>query len=132
MGVDVLLIWEGMTFEDWIKVRAVSHLHEAYHGEPYATSVLIDEGVDENVTVEKKRMFVGTHIESEYELIPVRARKLRDILPKVLKVAMERQAKLYHENATIDSPEIRAFSDFVELAEKKEKEGKKLYISVSY
>jgi hypothetical protein len=73
-------------------------------------------------------MFVGTHIESEYELIPVRAKKLRDILPKVLKVAMERQAKLYHENATINSPAVKAFSDFVELAEKKER-GARSYTS---
>jgi len=97
----------------------------------YATRVLIPEGWDEGNLV-KKKMFVGTHIESEYELIPVRAKKLRDILPKVLKVAMERQAKVYHETVTMNSPEVKAFSDFVELAEKKEREGKKVYICVSY
>jgi len=32
----------------------------------------------------------------------------------------------------MDSPEVKAFSDFVELAEQKEKEGKRLYICVSY
>jgi len=29
-------------------------------------------------------------------------------------------------------PAVKAFSDFVELAEKKEREGKKLYIDVSW
>jgi len=45
---------------------------------------------------------------------------------------MERQAKVYRGNARMDSPEVKAFSDFVELAEKKEREGKKLYLDVSW
>jgi len=45
---------------------------------------------------------------------------------------MERGEKVYHEKLTMDSPYVKAFSDFVELAEKKEREGKKLYICVSY
>jgi len=57
---------------------------------------------------------------------------LRDRLPEVLKVAMERGEKVYHEKLTMDSPYVKAFSDFVELAEKKEREGKKVYICVSY
>ena len=32
----------------------------------------------------------------------------------------------------MDSPYVKAFSDFVELAEQKEREGKKLYICVTY
>ena len=47
-------------------------------------------------------------------------------------MAIERAAKIYHVTATMESPEVKAFSDFVNFAEQKEKEGKKLYLDVSW
>jgi hypothetical protein len=131
MGIDVFLIWEGMTHEEWIKAQDIIHLREPYHGAPYATWTLL-EGLDPDSKYEKKRVFVGSPHETEIVVAPVTAKNLRDRLPEVLKVAIERAAKVYHETATMDSQEVKAFSDFVELAEQKERAGKKLYICVSY
>ena len=70
----------------------------------------------------------GTPSETEFFVVPVTAKMLRDRLPEVLATAMERGEKVYHETARMDSPEIKAFSDFVELAEKKER-GARSYTS---
>jgi hypothetical protein len=128
MGIDVYLKWEGMTAEDERNqitgFSTVSghkgYLREAYHGSPYATHVLFPECWEDSK---------GNH-PGEVE-IP--AATLRKRLPAAIKACIERARKVYHESVTADSPECKAFTDFVALAERKEKEsGQPCRVYVSY
>ena len=55
MGIDIYLEWEGMTDDDrknqsaaaWsLEGGRVGYLREAYHGEPYATQILVREAFE--------------------------------------------------------------------------------------
>ncbi len=53
MGIDIYARWRGMTSAQAdaqitcfsVKAGQVGYLREAYHGEPYATRVLVPEGL---------------------------------------------------------------------------------------
>src|SRR6266702_3732268 len=120
MGIDVYLNWDGMTEEDKEKqftgfsVHAgkIGYLREAYHGEPYATFILFSEDWD-------KQPEGGFTIANSV---------LKERLAKTVKVAMERERKLYRNR---EPKTFQSFIDFVELHGRLEKEGKNPRIVIS-
>ncbi len=112
MGIDICARWRGQT-EDEIQAQyragfsveagGIGYLREVYHGEPYATRHLCAEA------------FAAGEAD-----IP--SATLRDRLPETLRLAEERERRLY----AADEEDIRAvkqsFSDFVSLCERKERE----------
>jgi hypothetical protein len=126
MGIDVYMRWKEQT-EDERKAQYtgfsiahghIGYLREAYHGGPYATKVLFPEG----------------WMDGEYDNelgIPIKAITLRERLPATIIAAIERASIVYHEEIDENAPEVKAFKDFVELAERVEANGKQVYIYVS-
>jgi hypothetical protein len=123
MGIDIYAEWDGMTDADHtaqitccsVEDGHAGYLHEAYHGEPYATKVLVPEAFEEL-------------------RVPIHAATLRDRLPAVLIVAEARERKIY---GTTDPAKIervlKSFRDFVELCARKEEEtGAPCLIIASY
>ena len=59
MGIDIYAKWSGMTREESkaqitgfdTAAGQVGYLREAYHGEPYATRVLVPEAFEDEVAV---------------------------------------------------------------------------------
>jgi hypothetical protein len=82
----------------------VGFLCEAYHGEPYATKVLVPEAFEEH-------------------RVPIYAATLADRLPAVLAVAEARERDVYR---VTDEEHIalvlKNYRDFVALCERKERE----------
>lgn len=121
MGLDIYLRWNGQTEEEKSKQYTgystvhghVGYLREAYHGGPYATLVLC--GCKETEEDGKR----------------IRASKLRKNLPRALAAAKERAKKVYSEELTDDSPVLKSFVDFVELAERLEADGKNPRVEIS-
>lgn len=123
MGIDVYLRWKGMTPEEQdAQITGfsntsghVGYLREAYHGNPYATKVLVPEGFD-----------------ADADAVTISAQTLRERLPATLEAAKLRQVQLYK----IDPPKLavlQSYEDFVALAEKKEAEtGEPCQVVVSY
>jgi len=94
----------------------VGYLREAYHGGPYVTKFLVAEA------------FQGPKYEAQ---IP--AKVLRERLPEAMRLAIQRAKKIYLEDLTEQSPEVSTFADFVELAERMEREtGKPVTILASW
>jgi len=122
MGIDVYLRWDGQSeAEEKAQYTGFSttagnagYLREAYHGEPYATKVLFPECFGDSTN---KVTFTSA--------------TLRARLPQAIEVAKMRSLKVYKEPLP---PEVeQAFTDFVELAERKETEtGKPCTVYVSY
>jgi len=123
MGIDIYAEWDGMTEAEKTAQSTgfsavhghVGYLREAYHGEPYATKVLVPEAFEEL-------------------RVPIYADTLRDRLPATLVVAEEREREIY---GVTDQAEInrvlRSYSDFVELCARKEAEtGEPCLIVASY
>ena len=114
MGIDIYLRWQGMTEDERAAQQTgfsvahghVGYLREAYHGEPYATRVLVPEAFD------------------SAEPVRIPAWVLRNRLPAALSVARERALRVYGERFPPDAPELRAFAAFVELAERLEADGR--------
>jgi hypothetical protein len=127
MGIDIYARWPGRTAAEIdaqsigfsIEHGHVGYLREAYHGEPYATEVLVPEAFDLKANPD------GAHIP---------AATLRERLPKALATAAARQLLIYnkwpeHETTRV----LQSFSDFVELCERKEREtGQPCTIVASY
>jgi hypothetical protein len=124
MGIDIYMQWDqqtdqekqaqitGFSIEDGDK----GYLREAYHGEPYATKFLVREAFASKTATAK-----------------IRAAVLRSRLAETQRLAIKRAKKVYNESCTLCSPEIKAFADFVKLAEKVEaKTGKPVTIIASY
>ena len=124
MGIDIYAEWDGMSEAEskardaeWASAAAghLGYLREAYHGEPYATKVLVPEAFAES----------RVHIYAD---------TLRDRLPATLVVAEEREREIY---GVTDEAEInrvlKSYSDFVELCAQKEAEtGEPCLIIASY
>ena len=116
MGIDIYARWPAQTEAEKeaqctgfsIEHGHVGYLGEAYHGEPYATRVLVPEAFDHE-----------THSEGA----PIPAKTLRERLPETL-AAATRQQVVYKEGPDNDTTHIvlKSFSDFVELCERKERE----------
>jgi hypothetical protein len=126
MGIDIYVEWRGQTEEEAqaqmtgfsIGHGHVGYLREAYHGEPYATHVLVPEAFESKD---------GT------ALIP--AATLRKRLPATLEAARRRQQEVYEEPAGSEDTiaALKSFTDFVELCERKEREtGEPVRIIASY
>ncbi len=115
MGIDVYMHWDLMTDKDHeaqggyrVNIGDQGYLREAYHGEPYATRLLVKEAFEEGAPVH----------------IP--ARVLRERLPSVMKVAMKREREVYKNRyVNEDSEVVQSFVSFVELAEHLEARGEK-------
>jgi hypothetical protein len=112
MGIDIYAEWRGMTPEESsaqitgfdATAGRVGYLRDAYHGEPYATRVLVPEAFE---TVEA--------------VIP--AFLLRERLPAALAAAEQREKTVYGETDPLKIPRVLdSFRNFVELCERKEAE----------
>lgn len=123
MGIDIYAEWDGMTEADKaaqvtgfsVEHGHVGYLREAYHGEPYATKVLVPEAFEES-------------------RVPIYAEALQDRLAATLVVAEEREREIYGvtDQAEIDRV-LKSYSDFVELCARKEAEtGEPCLIIASY
>ena len=128
MGIDIYARWPAQTEAEKeaqctgfsIEHGHVGYLREAYHGEPYATRVLVPEAFDHE-----------THPEGA----PIQAATLRERLPDTLATATRRQQLVYKEGPDNNTTRIvlQSFSDFVELCERKEREtGEPCSIVASY
>ena len=122
MGIDCYLIWDDQTEEEQksqytsfsIQHGHVGYLREAYHGGPYAIKVLAPEAWKE-----------------EEATIPVDI--LRARLPEAIQACKERHFKNYGEDENAEAVQwaVRSLEEFVQLAEAKDREGKKPRIHVS-
>jgi hypothetical protein len=112
MGIDIYAEWDGMTraekkaqFTGYSIVAGnVGYLREAYHGDPYATEVLVPEAF-------------------EHRRVEISAETLQDRLPAVLIAAEARQRQVYGvtDPAKIE-PVLQSYRDFVALCARKEAE----------
>jgi hypothetical protein len=123
MGIDIYAEWYGITDAEKeaqitgcsVEHGHVGYLREAYHGEPYATKVLVPEAFEEL-------------------RVQIHAATLESRLPAVLVVAEARERQVH---GTTDPAEIervlKSFRDFVALCARKEKEtGEPCLIIASY
>lgn len=124
MGIDIYMRWAGQTEVQKQKQYTgmsvtsghVGYLREAYHGEPYATRFLVREAFDAPDGEAK-----------------IRACVLRERLPETIRLAKERSKIVYKIAIKDDDPVCEAFSDFVTLAERIEKEtGEPVTVVASY
>lgn len=126
MGIDIYTQWKGQTKKEakaQVTGFSVVHGHagylrEAYHGGPYATRYLVPEAFD-----------------SPNGEAQIPASVLRERLPETIKLAKEREQKVYGRKGDIpdDDPTVQGFVDFVELCECKEEEtGEPVTIIASY
>jgi hypothetical protein len=102
MGIDIYAQWDGITEREKqaqiccfsVVHGYVGYLREAYHGEPYATKVLVPEAFEEL-------------------RVPIYAARLQERLPAVLVVAEARERKIYR---TTDPAKIeRIVTEFPRL-----------------
>jgi hypothetical protein len=127
MGIDIYAHWSGQTDAERdaqctgfsIAHGHVGYLREAYHGEPYATKVLVPEAFDD----------------ARGEGVPIAAATLRKRLRKTLATARARQLLVYKEGADSDDTTMvcKSFTEFVELCEAQERAtGTPCIIQASY
>ena len=117
MGIDIYARWPGRTEAETdaqctgfsIKHGHVGYLREAYHGEPYATHVLVPEAFDHDAYPDGA---------------PIPAKALLQRLPDTLEAATRRQQLVYNEGSGHKTTRVvlQSFSDFVAFCERKERE----------
>ena len=124
MGIDIYARWRDQTGdEEEAQYKAgfdstvgdIGYLREAYHGEPYATKVLVPEAFEEH-------------------RVPIYAATLESRLPATLVVAEAREREIYGvtDQAEIDHV-LKSYRDFVALCARKEAEtGEPCLIIASY
>jgi hypothetical protein len=115
MGIDIYARWESMTPQEeaaqlkvWTSIEGgdVGYLREAYHGEPYATRVLVEEA------------FLHAHGRAS-----IAAELLQDRLPEVLELAERREREVYNETDPAEIERVlKSYRDFVALCARKEAE----------
>lgn len=124
MGIDIYMRWKGQEEEEHkaqittgysVESGDVGYLREAYHGGPFVTRFLVSEA------------FAIRDIPSDEDCmddgyVPIPAKVLRERLNEAVKMAVKRQKLVYKVKATKKSAEVKAFIDFVKLAERKEEE----------
>ena len=112
MGIDIYAKWDGMTeAEDAAQITGfsvehghVGYLREAYHGEPYATKVLVPEAF-------------------KYGRTRIDAATLQKRLPDTLHIAETREREVYGVTDTDDIDRVlQSYRDFVALCTRKERE----------
>ena len=139
MGIDIYLRWERMTEAEREAQQLgfsvvhghVGYLREAYHGAPYATRVLMPEAFALHRLSAEAARLRGWDVDGDLA-VQIPAATLRGRLEAACGAAIERGREVYHEALTGDSPEVRAFIDFVTLAERLEAEGRCPRIYASY
>jgi len=108
MGIDIYALWEDQLRDEqllqenkWLSDLGgdVGYLREAYHGEPYATRHLLPEVFASDGTAH----------------IP--AQKLRDRLPKTLRLAEFRERHIYDAQPQEIEPVLKSYIAFVALCE---------------
>ena len=112
MGFDVYMRWKGQTETERARQYTgysivhghVGYLREAYHGEPYATHILVPEAFD-----------------GEGET-PIPAAVLRERLPAALEACASRHRTVYQDPPEQIAKYQKSYRDFVDLAEQKEAE----------
>jgi hypothetical protein len=124
MGIDIYAKWDGMTEAEENEQHSallsaehghVGYLREAYHGEPYATKVLVPEAFQEL-------------------RVPIYAATLKDRLPATLVVAEHRERTIYGvtDQAEIEGV-LQSYRNFVAVCARKEAEtGEPCLITASY
>lgn len=128
MGIDIYARWPRQTAEEEaaqitgfsIEHGHVGYLREAYHGEPYATRVLMPEAFDHEMYPDGA---------------PIPAATLRERLPETLAAATARQLLVYNQDSDNEDTRavLKSFTEFVELCERKEREtGEPCTIAASY
>ena len=123
MGIDIYMNWKDQTNDEKqaqytgysIESGHVGYLREAYHGEPYATEYLVKEAFESG----GGEAYIPSTV-------------LRERLQETLKLHIERSRKIYREDVKETDPSAKAFTDFVELAEKMTAEGNPPSIIASY
>ncbi len=113
MGIDIYAKWDRMSMQDAAAQMSgvfstehgyVGYLREAYHGEPYATKVLVPEAFEDG----------RAHID---------AGKLQKRLPDALHVAETRERTVYGVTDDEDIERVlKSYRDFVALCTRKEEE----------
>ena len=139
MGIDILLSWDAMTGEERnaqltgfrIDAGHVGYLREAYHGGPYATQLLVPEAFHTQQLGGAAAREAGFDVD-ERAAVCIAGATLRGRLDAVCGVVIRRAAKVYGDTLTLDSPEVRAFVDFVALVEHLEREGRCPRVFASY
>src|SRR3984893_15575344 len=110
MGIDIYAKWDGMTeAEEAAQITGfsiehghVGYLREAYHGEPYATKVLVPEAFKCGRT-------------------GIAADTLQKRLPDALHVAETRERTVYSETDANEIERVlKSYRDFVALCVRKE------------
>ena len=123
MGIDIYMHWKGQTESERkaqftgfsVESGDVGYLREAYHGEPYATRALVPEAFEDDGA----------------DGVPIPVALMVARLPEVLVIAHERGLKIYPKEHP--APAVKAFADFVSLAETKEAEtGEPVRVLASY
>lgn len=122
MGIDIYLSWDNMTEEEKkarytgfsVTAGNVGYLREAYHGEPYATKVLVPEAF----AAKGVELPSG---EKDYSVAIPNATLVKR-LPATLAAAAKRERVVYKAK-TPDPAVLKAFEDFVALHGKKERAG---------
>ena len=115
MGIDVYSRWKNQTQKEHddqctgfsIHHGHVGYLREAYHGQPYATRMLVPEAF-------------AADSDDDEPMIP--AATMRKRLPGVIAAAIERAKNVYKEEIDENDPTVKSFVHFVELCEAKERE----------
>jgi hypothetical protein len=123
MGIDIYAQWDGMTAQEEaaqvtgfsIEHGHVGYLREAYHGEPYATKVLVPEAFESGRA-------------------PIDASTLQERLPEALHIAETREREVYGVTDAEDIERVqKSYRDFVALCVRKEDEtGQPCLIIASY
>ena len=113
MGIDIYAHWDRMSMKDqaaqgkaWLSAEDgnLGYLREAYHGEPYATRVLVPEAFEDG------RAYIAVG-------------KLQQRLPETLQAAETRERKVYGVTDAEDIERVlKSYRDFVALCARKEQE----------
>ena len=121
MGIDIYAKWDGMTEAEeaaqltvWASAEDghLGYLREAYHGEPYATRVLVEEA------------FLHAHGRASIGADLLQAR-----LPEVLELAERREREVYSVTDAVEIERVlKSYRDFVALCAQKEKETGEPYL----
>ena len=125
MGIDIYMRWDKQTEDERqgqytgfsIESGSVGYLRESYHGDIYATQFLVNEAFS---------------YDAPEEGVAIPCNVLRERLPEALKLHIQRHKETYGEDVKDDDPSAKAFTDFVELAERLTIEHKHPTIIASY
>lgn len=156
-GIDVYTWWPGQQpVERAAQLVSTNEfdghlgaLHEEYVGSPYATRYLVTEAFLDDSVCEcppemKQRSLVysgellidARMMETRCDAckgVPIPGDVLRERLPETIRLAIQRQWKLYKKAVPNDHPAIQSYNDFVDLCIRKEEEtGQPVRVYASY